>query len=49
MREITVIADNYNDKKLNSPNDVVVSKLGNVCLLTFLRDFNKSGRAQIYK
>ena len=28
--EITVIADNYNDKKLNSPNDVAVSKLGNV-------------------
>ena len=28
--EITVIADNYNDKKLNSPNDVAVSKLDNV-------------------
>ena len=28
--EITVIADNYNDKKLNSPNDVAVSKLGNI-------------------
>ena len=30
--EITVIADNYNDKKLNSPNDVAVSKLDNVWL-----------------
>ena len=28
--EITVIADNYNGKKLNSPNDVAVSKLDNV-------------------
>ena len=28
--EITVIADNYNDKKLNSPNDDAVSKLDNV-------------------
>ena len=28
--EITVIADNYNDKKLNSPNDVAVSNFDNV-------------------
>ena len=27
---LTVIADNYNKKKLNSPNDVAISKLGNI-------------------
>ena len=28
--EITIIANNYNEKKLNSPNDIAVSKLGNI-------------------
>ena len=27
---LTIIADNYNNKKLNSPNDVAVSKSGNI-------------------
>ena len=28
--DLSVIADNYNNKKLNSPNDVAVSKSGNI-------------------
>jgi len=28
--DLTVIADKYNNKKLNSPNDVAVSKMGNI-------------------